>query len=50
PSGTHHYNFTLYALDGDLGLTGSPTADEVRQAAAGHIVGEALVVGTYSRG
>ncbi|MFL5681441.1 MAG: YbhB/YbcL family Raf kinase inhibitor-like protein [Chloroflexota bacterium] len=50
PSGTHHYNFTLYALDGDLGLTGTPTADEVRQAAAGHIVGESLVVGTYSRG
>ncbi|HKG55747.1 MAG TPA: YbhB/YbcL family Raf kinase inhibitor-like protein [Candidatus Limnocylindrales bacterium] len=50
PSGTHRYNFTLYALDGDLGLTGSPSADDVRQAAAGHIVGEAVLNGTFSRG
>jgi Raf kinase inhibitor-like YbhB/YbcL family protein len=49
PSGTHHYRFTLYALDGHLGLTGTPTADEVRRAAEGHLLEEARLTGTYTR-
>jgi Raf kinase inhibitor-like YbhB/YbcL family protein len=50
PSGTHHYRFTLYALDGPLGLTGTPRADDVRQAASGHVLGETKLTGTYRRG
>jgi Raf kinase inhibitor-like YbhB/YbcL family protein len=50
PSGTHHYRFTLYALDGPLGLTGTPRADDVRRAAEGHVLGQAVLSGTYRRG
>ena len=35
PSGSHRYVFTLYALDGLLGLPGSPRPEEVRQALRG---------------
>jgi len=49
PSGTHRYRFTLYALDAPLGLTGTPTADELRAATEGHIVGQAELIGTYTR-
>jgi hypothetical protein len=50
PSGSHHYRFTLLAVDDTLDLSGAPTADEVRDAASGHIVDEALLTGTYRRG
>jgi Raf kinase inhibitor-like YbhB/YbcL family protein len=50
PSGTHHYRFTLFALDAPLGLAGTPSADEVRQAAQGHTLAEATITGTYQRG
>jgi Raf kinase inhibitor-like YbhB/YbcL family protein len=50
PSGTHHYTFTLYALDQQLELTGAPKADEVRHAAEGHVIDEAVLTGTYKRG
>jgi Raf kinase inhibitor-like YbhB/YbcL family protein len=50
PSGTHHYRFTLLALDGPLGLTGTPSAADVRGAAKGHTLGEATLTGTYHRG
>lgn len=50
PSGTHRYTFTLMALDQMLGLTGAPRADDVRRAAEGHILDQALLTGTYKRG
>lgn len=49
PSGTHRYVFTLYALSEELGLPGTPTADEVRAAARGRILAEARLTGTYER-
>jgi Raf kinase inhibitor-like YbhB/YbcL family protein len=49
PSGSHHYRFTLLALDGPLGLTGTPSADEVRGAAQGHTLDEATLTATYRR-
>ena len=49
PSGTHRYVFTLFALDQYLGLSGVPRADEVRDAMAGHVIGETSLTGTYSR-
>jgi Raf kinase inhibitor-like YbhB/YbcL family protein len=49
PSGTHRYRFTLYALDDLLGLTGTPTADDVRGAMQGHVLGESELTGTYTR-
>lgn len=49
PSGTHHYRFTLYALDRTLSLGGSTTARQLRAAMAGHVLAEARLVGTYRR-
>jgi Raf kinase inhibitor-like YbhB/YbcL family protein len=50
PSGEHRYQFTLLALDEPLGLTGTPSAKEVRDAADGHVLGEARLTGRYRRG
>jgi Raf kinase inhibitor-like YbhB/YbcL family protein len=50
PSGTHHYRFTLMALDTKLGLSGTPRASEVRQAANGHVLEQTVLTGTYKRG
>ena len=49
PSGTHRYFFKLYALDNELDLP--PTADKaaLERAMAGHILGTAQLMGTYSR-
>ena len=49
PSGTHRYVFTLLALDEKLALPGTPTADQLRAAAAGHILDEATLTGKYTR-
>lgn len=50
PSGTHRYVFELFALDRALGLSGSPTAADVRRAMGGHVLGSARLTGTYRRG
>ena len=50
PSGTHRYVFTLLALDEKLALSGNPTADQLRAAAAGHILAQAVLTGKYTRG
>jgi Raf kinase inhibitor-like YbhB/YbcL family protein len=45
----HHYVFTLYALDVErLGVQGSFTAQQVREALAGHVLGAATLSGTYT--
>jgi Raf kinase inhibitor-like YbhB/YbcL family protein len=50
PAGeTHEYVFTLYALDQALGLAPGATKDEVLAAAEGHVLGEAVLTGTYGR-
>jgi Raf kinase inhibitor-like YbhB/YbcL family protein len=47
--GTHHYHFTLYALDTKLPLEPGATVEQLKRALAGHIVAEANLVGTYER-
>ena len=50
PSGTHHYHFTLSALDvPTLGLKDGATKADVEKAMAGHVVGSAELVGLYQR-
>lgn len=49
PSGTHHYHFTLYALDGTLNLGAGASKQQVLDAMKGHIVAQAEIVGTYRR-
>jgi Raf kinase inhibitor-like YbhB/YbcL family protein len=49
PSGIHRYFFRLYALDAELGLAPGATKEELLQAMAGHVLGEAQVMGRYRR-
>jgi len=50
PSGTHHYHFTLSALDvPSLGLKEGATKADVEKAMAGHVIASAELVGLYQR-
>jgi Raf kinase inhibitor-like YbhB/YbcL family protein len=49
PSGTHHYIFTLYALDVALALPSGLTSDQLRQAMAGHVLDKATLIGTFKK-
>ncbi len=49
PSGTHRYQFKLYALDTMLKLDSSAGREDVERAMEGHILSEALLVGLYKR-
>jgi Raf kinase inhibitor-like YbhB/YbcL family protein len=49
PTGRHRYFFRLYALDATLGDRGELTRGELDQAMAGHVLAEAVVMGTYQR-
>ena len=48
-SGLHHYRFKLYALDSTLSISSDSVKSGVEKAMAGHIIDEALLVGTYER-
>jgi Raf kinase inhibitor-like YbhB/YbcL family protein len=48
PTGTHHYYFTLYALDIQI-LTGSASIEEIAQAIQGHILAQTELMGTYTK-
>ncbi|MGD2137288.1 MAG: YbhB/YbcL family Raf kinase inhibitor-like protein [Gammaproteobacteria bacterium] len=49
PVGRHRYFHKLYALDTVLEGLDTPTKAEVEAAMAGHIIGQAELVGTYSK-
>ena len=49
PIGRHRYFFKLYALDGRLALRGRPTKADVEQTMRGHVLAEAVLMGTYRR-
>ncbi|HEY1724475.1 MAG TPA: YbhB/YbcL family Raf kinase inhibitor-like protein [Steroidobacteraceae bacterium] len=49
PGATHHYAFTIYALDTKLGLPSSTRGSELLRALDGHILARGAVVGTYQR-
>jgi Raf kinase inhibitor-like YbhB/YbcL family protein len=49
PSGEHRYRFTLYALDSQLGLGGSPRLEAVEAAMKGHVLGQVTLEATYRR-
>lgn len=47
---THHYVFTVYALDTDrLDVAGDFTGQDVRDAIQGHILDQASIEGTYTQ-
>lgn len=45
----HHYHFTLYALNARVTLGPRATKRELLRAMEGHILGAALLIGTYQR-
>jgi Raf kinase inhibitor-like YbhB/YbcL family protein len=47
--GVHHYNFKLYALDKRLDLPPKATKPQLLEAMQGHILAEAVLIGTYER-
>jgi Raf kinase inhibitor-like YbhB/YbcL family protein len=48
PSGTHHYIFDAYALDGPLDLPTGATRQEVMEALQAHAIGRTQLTGTFS--
>jgi len=49
PSGTHHYHFTVFALDTALTLTAHTDKAGLEEAMKGHILGEATLTGLYKK-
>ena len=49
PSGIHHYNFKLYALDIVLSIPKSSAKIDLVRVMDGHIINNATLVGLYAR-
>ncbi|MEZ0329152.1 MAG: YbhB/YbcL family Raf kinase inhibitor-like protein [Dissulfuribacterales bacterium] len=49
PIGRHRYFFKLYALDTVLSNMKAPTKSTLLEAMNGHVIAEAVLIGTYSR-
>jgi Raf kinase inhibitor-like YbhB/YbcL family protein len=49
PGGEHRYFFKLYALDTSLDLKTGATKKTLESALEGHVLGQAELMGTYSR-
>jgi len=49
PIGRHRYYHRLYALDKVLAPIENPTANNVRAAMRGHVIEEAVLMGTYQK-
>lgn len=49
PGGTHHYNFTAFALDTMLTLTTQTDKAALEEAMKGHILGESTLTGLYKK-
>jgi len=49
PHGTHHYVFTVYALDTKLNLPPGAKRKEVSNAMKGHILASGELVGSFRR-
>jgi hypothetical protein len=50
PIGRHRYFFKLFALDTRLGDLRRPTSAQLQRAFAGHLLGEAQLIGLYAKG
>lgn len=49
PSGTHHYQFKLYALDMIINLPSSTNKEELERAMSDHIIDRAQLIGLYTK-
>lgn len=49
PGETHHYHFTLYALDTTLNLGPGPDKEKLQHMIAGHVLDKVTLIGTYRK-
>ena len=49
PSGTHRYYFKLYTLDTTLSLPSGASKAKLLQSMEGHVLGQIVLMGTYSK-
>jgi len=49
PSGTHRYNFKIFALDQQLSLSAGAGRKQLDAAMKGHVIGQAQLTGRYAR-
>ena len=49
PVGRHRYFFKLYALDKNLGDLGTLSKNALLEAMQGHVLAEAVLIGTYQK-
>jgi Raf kinase inhibitor-like YbhB/YbcL family protein len=49
PSGSHHYQFTLYALSQPTDLAGTPNADDLQRTLADSVLAQARLTASYQR-
>jgi len=49
PGKVHHYHFTLYALNSTINLPKGASLKAVRSAMESHIIGNAELIGTFSK-
>lgn len=49
PSGTHHYEFHLYALDTILELPATSKKENLRDVIKGHVLQETSITGLYEK-
>lgn len=49
PSGTHHYQFKLFALDTALALTSKAKKADLLKAMEGHVLEQTILIGLYKR-
>lgn len=49
PSGTHHYEFRLYALDSELALDENATKADLEHAFENHVIMQANLMGLYKK-
>ena len=49
PIGVHRYFHKLYALDSMLSMTNAPTKKDVEVAMSGHVLEQAVLMGTYQK-
>lgn len=49
PSGTHRYYFKLYALNASIDLPSGTTKAELEAAMNGRVLGQATLMGTFSK-
>jgi Raf kinase inhibitor-like YbhB/YbcL family protein len=49
PIGRHRYFFKLYALDATLPDLGRPTKAQLEQTMTGHVLAQAVLMGTYEK-